>query len=44
MDKRAIHNIVHASGDPNEAKHELACWFKESEIHFYKRVEEDIMF
>jgi nucleoside-diphosphate kinase len=44
MDKRAIHNIVHASGDPNEAKHELACWFKESEIHFYKRAEEDIMF
>ncbi len=44
MDKRAIHNIVHASGDPAEAKHEIACWFTDKEIHAYKRAEEDIMF
>lgn len=44
MDKRAIHNIVHASGNPEEAAHEISHWFKESEIHFYKRAEEDIMF
>lgn len=43
-DRRAIHNIVHASGDPDEAKHEIAHWFAPHEIHAYKRAEEDIMF
>jgi len=42
--KRAIHNIVHASGDQSEASHELEHWFKPEEIHGYKRAEEDIMF
>lgn len=42
--KRALHNIVHASGDQSEAAHELAHWFHEEEIHEYKRAEEDIMF
>ncbi len=42
--KRAIHNVVHASGDPAEAEHELAHWFSPEEIHDYKRAEEDIMF
>lgn len=44
MQKRAIHNIVHASGDQIEAAHELKHWFSEGEIHSYKRAEEDIMF
>ena len=44
MGKRAVHNIVHASGDPTEAKHEIAHWFTPEEIHDYKRTEEDIMF
>lgn len=42
--KRAIHNIVHASGDQAEATHELKHWFKDEEINGYKRAEEDIMF
>lgn len=42
--KRALHNIVHASGDQSEAAHELQHWFLEEEIHAYKRAEEDIMF
>ena len=42
--KRAIHNVVHASGNIEEAKHELAHWFKPEEIYDYKRAEEDIMF
>lgn len=42
--KRAIHNIVHASGDPDEAAHEIEHWFSPEEIHDYKRAEEDIMF
>lgn len=42
--KRAIHNLVHASGDPKEADHEIEHWFSPEEIHDYKRAEEDIMF
>jgi len=43
-DKRAIHNIVHASETPEEAKHEIEFWFSPEEIYDYKRAEEDIMF
>lgn len=43
-DKRAIHNIVHASENEKEAEHELRFWFAPEEIHDYKRAEEDIMF
>ncbi len=43
-DKRAIRNLVHASGDPAEAAHEIKHWFSEDEIHAYQRAEEDIMF
>lgn len=42
--KRAIHNIVHASGDQAEAEHELKHWFDDKEINEYTRAEEDIMF
>src|SRR3989344_2355803 len=34
-DKRAIHNLVHASGDEQEAAHEIEHWFKPEEIHVY---------
>ncbi|MBI4134331.1 MAG: nucleoside-diphosphate kinase [Candidatus Terrybacteria bacterium] len=44
LGKRAIHNVVHASGDPDEAAHEIQHWFKAEEIHGYPRAEEDIMF
>lgn len=33
-----IPNLIHASGDPKEAKKEIAHWFSESEIHEYKTV------
>ena len=42
--KRAVHNIVHASETPEEAKYELAFWFSPEEIHDYKRAEDDVMF
>ena len=42
--KRAIHNVVHASGDQTEAAHELKHWFSPREINEYKRAEEEIMF
>jgi nucleoside-diphosphate kinase len=44
IEKRAIHNVVHASGDPDEAAHEIEHWFSPEEIHDYKRAEHDVMF
>lgn len=31
--KRAIHNLIHASETPEEAKYEIKLWFKSTEIH-----------
>lgn len=42
--QRAVHNLIHASGNLQEAEHELKHWFNEKQIHSYKRAEEDIMF
>jgi len=44
VDKRAIHNLIHASENPAESKHEIAHWFSKTELHGYKRAEEDVMF
>jgi nucleoside-diphosphate kinase len=43
-DKRAVHNILHASENPEESDHELKFWFRSEEIHDYQRAEEEIMF
>ena len=42
--KRGIRNLVHASGNIAEAEAEIKLWFKDADIHAYKRAEEDIMF
>lgn len=42
--KRAVHNLVHASGNLAEATYEIALWFKPAEVHDYKRADEDVMF
>ncbi|MCL5774673.1 MAG: nucleoside-diphosphate kinase [Patescibacteria group bacterium] len=44
VERRAIHNIMHASETQEEAGNEISLWFKPEEIHDYKRAEEDIMF
>lgn len=44
VEGRAIHNIMHASENNEEATNEISLWFTPSEIHSYKRAEEDIMF
>lgn len=44
VENRAIHNIMHASETPEESANEISLWFKEDEIHSYKRAEEDVMF
>jgi nucleoside-diphosphate kinase len=38
--RRAVRNLVHASGTKEEAEFEKKLWFKEQEIYKYKRVEE----
>ncbi len=35
-----VPNVVHASGDPEEAKQEIAHWFSESELFNYETVHE----
>lgn len=44
LQKRAVHNLVHASGTLEEAEREINLWFSPEEIFEYKRAEEDIMF
>ncbi|MBP9797632.1 nucleoside-diphosphate kinase [Candidatus Woesebacteria bacterium] len=41
--KRPIRNLIHASGDLEEAKYEVDLWFNADEIVSYKRVEEAAM-
>jgi nucleoside-diphosphate kinase len=42
--KRAVKNLIHASGNPEEAELEINLWFTPKEIHEYKRADEDVMF
>ncbi len=42
--KRAVKNLVHASGNAEEAKYEEELWFREEDIYDYKRADEDVMF
>ena len=41
--KRAIKNLVHASGSIEEAEYEIPLWFSSEEILAYERVEEKVM-
>ncbi|MBT3406447.1 nucleoside-diphosphate kinase [Candidatus Woesearchaeota archaeon] len=40
----AIKNLIHASGNVEEANAEVALWFKEGEMHDYKTVHEKHVF
>lgn len=42
--KRPILNLIHASGNAEEAKFEEELWFHESEIHSYQRGGEEIIY
>jgi nucleoside-diphosphate kinase len=43
-EKRVVKNIIHASGNNDEAAHEIFHWFKPEELFDYKRSDEDVMF
>jgi nucleoside-diphosphate kinase len=42
--RRPVRNLIHASGNLEEAEHEVALWFAPEEIHAYRRADEDVMF
>jgi nucleoside-diphosphate kinase len=44
VDKRAVRNIIHSSGSPEEAKKEIAIWFNKEEILNYRLVSEEIIY
>ena len=41
--RRPIKNLLHASGNTEEASFEVELWFKKDELMSYSRVEEEIM-
>lgn len=41
--RRPIKNLIHASGNIEEAKYEVNLWFPKEEIFSYERVEEKVM-
>ena len=42
--RRPVRNLIHASGTPEEAEHEVALWFTPEELHAYRRADEEVMF
>lgn len=42
--KRSVRNIIHASGNTEEAKYEIELWFRQSELYSYRRADESAMF
>ncbi|MFA5749627.1 MAG: nucleoside-diphosphate kinase [Candidatus Shapirobacteria bacterium] len=43
-DKRAVRNIIHASGSVEEAQKEMTIWFKPEEAVSYRLVSEEIIY
>ncbi len=43
-DGRAVRNLIHASGNPDEAEKEIPIWFSEEEILRYRLVQEAILY
>jgi nucleoside-diphosphate kinase len=41
--RRSVHNLIHASGTPKEAKLEIELWFKKDELHTYARVDQKLL-
>ena len=41
---KAIENLIHASGNVQEAKIEIELWFKPEELYFYKTAQEEHVF
>lgn len=44
LGNRAVRNLIHQSGSPEEADYEIGVWFKSEEIINYKTVQERILY
>lgn len=44
LDGRAVRNVIHASGTPEEAEKEIALWFKPEEIIDYRLLNEEVIY
>jgi len=44
LDNRAVRNVVHASGEIEEAEAEIALWFKDEELIQYNIIQEKILY
>jgi nucleoside-diphosphate kinase len=43
LQKRPVRNLIHASGNVDEANAEIALWFAPGELHDYARVDEALI-
>jgi len=44
MDQRSVRNLMHASGNTEEAEKEIPIWFKENEILSYNHIQDKILY
>ncbi len=42
--KRPLRNLIHASGNVEEAKNEMAIWFTDAELHKYEHVNDRVQY
>ncbi len=44
VDSRAVRNLIHASGSPEEADKEITLWFKDNELLNYRLIQDAILY
>ncbi|MDP3769555.1 MAG: nucleoside-diphosphate kinase [Candidatus Sungbacteria bacterium] len=44
IDGRAVRNLIHASGNTDDAQKEIALWFRDDELIRYRLVQEEILY
>jgi nucleoside-diphosphate kinase len=44
VDQRSVRNLIHASGDTEEAEKEIKIWFKDEEVLKYNHIQEKILY
>lgn len=44
VDQRSVRNLIHASGNPEEAAKEIKIWFKDEELLNYNHIQERMLY
>jgi nucleoside-diphosphate kinase len=44
LDQRSVRNLIHASGNSEEAEKEIPIWFKKDEVIRYTHIQEKILY